>query len=169
MGPAQARFSPVQPNGRLAEAASKTLFYWRNVGVQGVARVLLLNTDRSEFVGETGGIPKELFEERLGDARDLSGFADGSIDLVHSNSVIEHVGGWPDIVAMAREARRVGRSGWIQTPAQEFPIEPHFHLPLVHWLGPTVLSSALRFSPLPSYRKCSASERRAVVERASGC
>src|SRR5439155_9943192 len=69
------------------------------------------------------------------DACDLSHYADKSIDLVHSNSVIEHVGRWPEICTMADEALRVGRSGWIQTPAWEFPIEPHFRLPFLHWFA----------------------------------
>ena len=69
---------------------------------------------------------------KVGDACDLAGYPDRSVDLVHSNSVIEHVGGWPRMAAMAGELMRVARAGWVQTPAWEFPIEPHFHAPLVH-------------------------------------
>ena len=36
---------------------------------------------------------------------------------------------------MAGEVVRVGKAGWIQTPAWEFPIEPHFHVPFMHWSG----------------------------------
>jgi hypothetical protein len=29
----------------------------------------------------------------------------------------------------------VGASGWIQMPAWEFPIEPHFRLPFLYWFA----------------------------------
>lgn len=70
-----------------------------------------------------------------GDARDLSRFRDRSFDLVVCNSVIEHVGSWSDMRTAANEAMRVGRQGWIQVPAFEFPIEQHFLLPVIHWLA----------------------------------
>ena len=72
---------------------------------------------------------------KLGDACDLAGYPDGSVDLVHSNSVIEHVGPWPRMAAMAGELMRVGRAGWVQTPAWEFPVEPHFRAPFLHWFA----------------------------------
>lgn len=69
-----------------------------------------------------------------GDARDLSRYRDGAFDVVFSNSVIEHVGGWNDMLAMARGIRRVGRSYFVQTPYFWFPMEPHARTPFVHWL-----------------------------------
>jgi hypothetical protein len=61
-------------------------------------------------------------------------FPDKSFDLVFSNSVIEHVGDYARQQIFAREALRVGRKIWIQTPARSFPIEPHFMTPIIHWL-----------------------------------
>src|SRR5882757_7872715 len=61
-------------------------------------------------------------------------FADASFDIVFSNSAIEHVGTWERQQAFAREARRVGRRLWVQTPAREFFIEPHLIAPFIHWL-----------------------------------
>jgi SAM-dependent methyltransferase len=61
-------------------------------------------------------------------------YPDGSFDVVYSNSVIEHLGNFERQAAFAAEMRRVGRSYWIQTPAREFPIEPHLLTPLIHYL-----------------------------------
>jgi SAM-dependent methyltransferase len=68
-----------------------------------------------------------------GDACSLP-YHDREFDVVFSNSVIEHVGAWDRQVAFAREARRVGRRLWVQTPAWEFPIEPHYLTPCVQYL-----------------------------------
>ncbi|EPX85748.1 class I SAM-dependent methyltransferase [Salipiger mucosus] len=104
--------------------------YWDNVGLDGIRSIVFLNQDEMEFGERIEAAPGVEFSFRIGDARQLSEFPDKSVDLVHSNSVIEHVGCWEDMAAMAREVVRVGGSGWIQTPAWEFPIEPHFHRPL---------------------------------------
>jgi len=69
----------------------------------------------------------------LGDGRRLP-FADGSFDIVYSNSVIEHLGHWADQVQFARELRRVGRQLFVQTPNRWFFVEPHFLAPGVHLL-----------------------------------
>ena len=61
-------------------------------------------------------------------------YGDGSYDILFSNSVIEHVGDWERQCAFASEVRRVGQKIWIQTPAFECPLEPHFLAPFIHWL-----------------------------------
>lgn len=62
-------------------------------------------------------------------------FDDGSFDLVHASSVVEHIPPHRR-QAFARELLRVGRGVYVQTPAFSFPIEPHALLPAAHWLPP---------------------------------
>jgi len=82
-----------------------------------------------------------------GDACDLK-YEDSSFDLVYSNSVIEHVGDFSRQKLFAEEARRVGGDLWVQTPAQECPLEPHYMAPFVHWLPVRVRRKLLRwFTP----------------------
>lgn len=77
-----------------------------------------------------------------GDACRVEGVADQSFDFVFSNSVIEHVGDAERQLAFAREARRVGKGYWIQTPAVWFPIEAHTGMPF-WWFYPESLKKAL--------------------------
>src|SRR5690348_15108213 len=79
-----------------------------------------------------------------GDARNLTQFGDRSLDVVFSNSVIEHLFTFEDQRRMASEIQRVGKAFWVQTPNYWFPIEPHFHVIGWQWLPLPVRVSILR-------------------------
>ena len=98
------------------------------------------------------------FEEKIVDARDLSDYGDNSFDLVFSNSVIEHVGAWPEQQRLASEIMRIAPRHFVQTPNFWFPIEPHYRLPFVHWLPVSLRTVIVRcmavgFYPRATSRK----------------
>ena len=135
--------------------------YWNNVNPIGVDRIVLLNLDYNEMHGDNNNI----FQMRVGNASDLSEYNDQSIDFVHSNSVIEHVGSWKSMKSMASEIRRVGQHGWLQTPAHKFPIEPHWRLPFIHWLSRPNQASFLRLRR--KFSNLSIDDRREIIESVS--
>jgi len=140
--------------------------YWCNVGFERIQRIYLTNFRESELNRPLPqDVPAEIFTREIGDARDLSAYADKSVDLAHSNSVIEHVGAWSDMQRMASELIRVGRSGWVQTPAWSFPVEPHYLAPFLHWFAPPLRSRMLSLSLRRGLRSKSLVERREHVER----
>ena len=96
--------------------------------------VVLLNT---EFPTAADGFPY-----LLGSGLTLP-FADQSLDLVFSNSVIEHVGTQENQLRFAREMLRVGRKIYCQTPSRLFPVDPHLSTPFLHWLPRTWLKPRL--------------------------
>jgi len=62
-------------------------------------------------------------------------FADKSFDIVYSNAVVEHLPGADYVARFAREVQRVGKSWFISTPNFWYPIDSHYHLPLVQLLS----------------------------------
>lgn len=96
------------------------------------ADVLIVNHEARELAGTADS--RGRLRAEVGDARGLA-YADHSFDLVHSNSVIEHVGSFADKCAFASEVRRLAPAYYVQTPYYWFPIDPHWpKMPLFHWM-----------------------------------
>lgn len=74
-------------------------------------------------------------------------FADRTVDIIYSNSLLEHVGDRSVQWRVFTEIERVGRKFFIQTPNRHFPIEPHHLLPFFQywprfvqrWVGRNIL------------------------------
>ena len=105
-----------------------TEFFWQQVGFTGdpEVRIVLMNVSKVE-------VAQSNFMSVAGDARDMREYRDEQFDVVFSNSVIEHVGGYDQQRQMAEEVRRVGKRYCLQTPSRYFPIEPHFLIPLLQF------------------------------------
>ena len=115
-----------------------SVYYWENFffSQEGISRedftITIVNNDNNRF--HKGAIDEDYYMLVIADARDLKQYTDRQFDIVHSSSVIEHVGGIKDQMQMAHEVRRVGKHHYVQTPNFYFPIEPHFKTLFFHWL-----------------------------------
>ena len=108
--------------------------YWGIVPIEFLREhgVSILITNIDDNVGE-GGTPQVtnadnsevIFSYARADACNLP-YEKKSFDILHSNSVIEHVGSWDHKVSFSKEADRVALSYFVQTPNYWFPWEPHF-------------------------------------------
>ena len=102
-------------------------WFWTEFGV--AAKITVLNPDE---LPNAVKLAYPAFECVGGDGCNLT-YPQGSFDVGFSNSVIEHVGTFERQKAFATAIRRVGKTIWVQTPAREFPIEPHFMAPFIHY------------------------------------
>lgn len=71
-------------------------------------------------------------------------FDNKSFSVVHSNAVIEHVGGREGQSRFISEMCRVGHRFFFTTPAREFPLELHTNLPFFHWFPKPVFDRLAR-------------------------
>ena len=134
--------------------------YWRRLGfrVEGVSVVCANLQPRPSDL--------DFVETVLGDATGMPQYDDRSFDVVHSNSVIEHLFTWKSQQAMAAEVRRIGKRYWVQTPNKRFPIEPHFLFPYWQYLPKSVRMTMLRKKRVGFLGPCATREeaRHAVDE-----
>lgn len=104
--------------------------YWKNIGWQHPAcKIHLLNLYASE-------IPQNeisQFSSSVGNGLALD-YKKGDVDLIFSNSVIEHVGSYENQQIFANEIRRVSDKYIVQTPSIWFPLEPHSLIPFFQFL-----------------------------------
>jgi hypothetical protein len=108
-----------------------SVHFWHEAGlIDQISHVDIYNVSYAEIQTKHAG--NERFSIHIYDGQNIPQ-PDQAYDLVVSNSVFEHIP--PHLRSqVAKEARRVGKRGFIQTPALEFPIEPHFVMPFIHWL-----------------------------------
>jgi 2-polyprenyl-3-methyl-5-hydroxy-6-metoxy-1,4-benzoquinol methylase len=104
---------------------------WRDQFDWSKTEVVCVNLDPSHYAT---GKDQTRITMIQGNACDLHDIKDQEYDVAFSNSVIEHVGRWSDMVNMAKETRRVAKRYLLQTPYFWFPIEPHARTPLLHWI-----------------------------------
>jgi hypothetical protein len=112
---------------------------------QCVRQIDTLNLYEIPWAGKA--FPHHNIRTLVGDGCALA-LPDRSYDIGFSNSVIEHVGAWEHQQQFAAEIRRVAAALWVQTPAYECPLEPHYLAPFVHYLPRSWQRKLLRwFTP----------------------
>jgi hypothetical protein len=114
-------------------------WYWDNLEVS--AKITILNPDK--FSNDLAQRYSQ-FDIVTADGCKLP-YPDKSFEVGFSNSVIEHVGTYERQQAFAAELRRVGRTLWVQTPAREFPVEPHLMAPFFQYLPRWLQRRTLRY------------------------
>ena len=133
--------------------------FWEIQGFADTAhRMTLLNSERVETNHD--GI-----SSIVGDAENMTEFPNESIDIVFSNSVIEHLGSYENQLKMANEVRRIGKMYFVQTPSYMFPFEPHFLFPFFHWLPFCVRAFMVHHLSLGHFRRQKTKEKARMLMR----
>jgi len=85
--------------------------------------------------------PLKKFKEKYPEIKTVTYYGDEfpfdekEYQIVYSNAVIEHVGGFEKQLLFINEMFRVGDVFYFTTPAKEFPLETHTNYPLIHWFS----------------------------------
>ncbi|MDA7707924.1 class I SAM-dependent methyltransferase [Flavobacteriaceae bacterium] len=103
--------------------------FWENRGLAGNLNYTITIVNFEKEKSQYSNI-----KTLIGDATDLSQFVDKSFDIVHSNSVIEHLYNFNNQSKMASEIVRVGKKYIVQTPNKCFFLEPHYLLPFFQFI-----------------------------------
>lgn len=139
------------PNARILDVGGLPSF-WATVPAAVSAKdIQIVNYGTMEFASleemqETKQIMNATnMNVAIGDARDLD-YGAKEFDFVVCNSMLEHVGEWRNCELAAAELVRVGKHGWVQVPAYEFPLEVHYMRPFVHWFAEPARAFFLRMT-----------------------
>lgn len=131
--------------------------FWRSAPVQ-PAYVTTMNLD-------TWTADEPWLDHVTADACDVSSLdrCAGDYDLVVSNSLIEHVGGFLKRQELAHVVEKAAPSHWVQTPDRYFPIEPHFVGPGFQFLPVRARAELVRRWPIAHERVHTSEEALAQV------
>ncbi len=72
-------------------------------------------------------------------------YGDSAFDIVISNHVIEHAEDQAGHLAEIFRVLKPGGICYIATPNRNFPIEPHYRIPLIHYLPEDIFHRLLKF------------------------
>ncbi|EWM11130.1 class I SAM-dependent methyltransferase [Kutzneria sp. 744] len=92
--------------------------------------------------------PEPWVDHVVGDACAPEGLSGKEFDLVVSNSLLEHVGGYSRRRQLADVIHGHSDRHWVQTPYRYFPIEPHWAFPGLQFLPVPARAAAVRLWPL---------------------
>lgn len=139
-----------------------TVEAWRRAPVR-PARVTVLN------LLEPGESDEDWLVPVTGDAcraRDVLAAAGArtSFDLAFSNSLLEHVGGHSQRVALAHEIHALAPRHWVQTPYRYFPVEPHWLFPGLQFLPMAARARLAASWPLAHTRPATAADALSEVQ-----
>jgi len=110
-----------------------TKSYWKIIPAEIITRnkvtITIVNLPMGELPADDAH-----FKFVEADCCDLNFYNEDAFHIAHSNSVIEHVGDWGNMVKFAQEISRMAPRYYVQTPNFWFPVEPHCMVPFFHWL-----------------------------------
>jgi len=106
---------------------------------------------------------KNFFVSSIGNGTQLN-FKDNQFDIVFSNSVIEHVGSYENMIKFSKEHMRVGKYYYCQTPNFWFPLEPHFIFLFFHFLPDPIKIRLVNNFNLGHFEKTKNKESLKVIE-----
>jgi hypothetical protein len=126
-------------------------------------RVVVVNLYEPGTSDDAGLVPVVGDACAAGEALVASGL-ETSYDLAFSNSLIEHVGGHAQRLALAEQVQSLATYHWVQTPYRYFPVEPHYLFPGMQFLPVRARAEVAARWPLQHTRPATRTDARSEVQ-----